>query len=202
MRMIIGVRRLRKFLFFTLVLTFVLAGCRGEVNRVNEPAAPKDDIEPRAEVTEGDFVYRLVSEKNIYADGEKVELYAELEYVGEEQEIQIAHAASPFYFPMTERIRGLDISYAMDQPRVVTTLKKGEPLREYYKGGGSFTEHDPKEHVDFVKSVFEAIQKGTLPSGEYEVSGRATFEPLNGSDGTEEISIDAEIDFVVGQFNK
>jgi hypothetical protein len=87
--------------------------------------------------------------------------------VGEEQEIQIAHAASPFYFSMTERTRGFDINYAMDQPRIVTTLKKGE-----------YTEHNSKEHVDFVKSVFEAIQKGTLPSGEYEVSGRAAFKPL------------------------
>jgi hypothetical protein len=33
------------------------------------PAPLKDDIEPRVEVTEGDFVYRLVSEKSIYADG-------------------------------------------------------------------------------------------------------------------------------------
>jgi hypothetical protein len=83
-----------------------------------------------------DFVYRLVSEKSVYADGVRVEYYAELEYVGEEQKIEIADTASPFSFPMKEKTRGFEIGSKMSQPRIVTILKKGEPLRKQYKGGG------------------------------------------------------------------
>ncbi|MGM0885294.1 MAG: hypothetical protein ACQEXQ_30175, partial [Bacillota bacterium] len=73
------------------------------------------------------------------------------EYVGEEQEIEIAHAASPFSFPMKEKTRGFEIGYMMEQPRIVTTLKKGVPLRKQYKGGGGYGSQDPKEYVDSLK---------------------------------------------------
>ncbi|GGE02440.1 hypothetical protein [Paenibacillus nasutitermitis] len=109
-------------------------------------------IGPKAEAAEDGFLYRLVSEKSVYAEGERVELYAELEYVGEEPEIEIAHAASPFSFPMKEKTRGFEIGYMMDQPRLVTTLKKGEPLREQYKVSGGYGSQDPKEYVDFIKA--------------------------------------------------
>lgn len=83
-------------------------------------------IGSKSEVVEGDFVYRLISGKSTYSQGEKVDLYAELEYVGEGKEIEIAHAASPFYFTITEKTRGFEIIYMMNLPRIVTLLKKGE----------------------------------------------------------------------------
>lgn len=36
----------------------------------------------RAEETKGDFIYRIITEKGEYYEGEPVHLYAELEYVG------------------------------------------------------------------------------------------------------------------------
>ena len=47
-------------------------------------------------MTDGDFVYRLVSEKEEYGQGDQVQVYGELEYIGEEDEITIGHAASAF----------------------------------------------------------------------------------------------------------
>lgn len=116
----------------------------------------EEKIGSRSEVTEGDFVYRLISKKSTYSQGERVELYAELEYVGEGKEIEIAHAASPFSFPITEKTRGFEIIYMMNMPRIVTLLKKGEPLRERYRGGGSYGSKDPKEYIDFIKEVAES----------------------------------------------
>jgi hypothetical protein len=193
--------RLGKLLLIISALAFALAGCSGDVKVAELNVRKEMKIGPRAEVAEGNFVYRLVSEKSVYADGERVELYAELEYVGEEQEIEIAHAASPFFFPMKEKTRGFEIGYMMNQPRILTLLKKGEPLREQYKGGGGYGSQDPKEYVDFIKAVAEASRKGSLPSGEYEVSGIAEFEPQYGStkeDKKELIRMKAKIEFIVG----
>ena len=61
------------------------------------------------EVTAGDFVYRLFTEKEEYSSSKDVHMYAELEYIGENDEITIFHAVSPFYFPIEEKIRGIQI---------------------------------------------------------------------------------------------
>ncbi|MGM0883833.1 MAG: hypothetical protein ACQEXQ_22715 [Bacillota bacterium] len=187
-----------KLLIIISAIAFVLAGCSGDPMVDGQNIVRKAQIGPKAEVVEDDFVYRLVSEKSVYAEGERVELYAELEYVGEEQEIEIAHAASPFSFPMKEKTRGFEIGYMMELPRIVTTLKKGVPLREQYKGGGGYGSQDPKDYVDFIKAVAEASRKGSLPSGEYEVAGGAEFEPLSGSIKNEDIHMNAKIEFIVG----
>ena len=75
-------------------------------------------------MTDGDFVYRLVSEKEKYERGDQVQVYGELEYIGEKDEITIGHAASAFYFPMKELTRDYNISYAMNEPYITTKLKR------------------------------------------------------------------------------
>ncbi|WP_054027693.1 hypothetical protein [Bacillus sp. FJAT-28004] len=190
---------MKNLLIIISVVAFVLAGCSGDTKVDEKNIVKAAQIGPKAETAEDDFVYRLVSEKSVYAEGERVELYAELEYVGEEQEIKIAHASSPISFPMKEKTRGFEIGYTMSQPRIVTTLKKGEPLREQYKGSGGYGSQDPKEYVDFIKAVAEASRKGSLPSGEYVVAGVAEFEPLSGSTKNEDIRMNVKIEFIVGE---
>lgn len=190
------------FLIIISTIVFLLAGCSedakpGEQNIVEEPP-----IDSKAEVAEGDFIYRLVSEKSVYAEGEKVEVYAELEYVGDEPEIAIAHAASPFYFPLKEKTRNFEIIYGMDEPLVVTELKKGVPLREQYKGGGGYDSQDPKEYIDFIKAVMEVSQKGTLPWGDYLMSGLASFNAIYDSEENQKIDLKAEIEFIVEKSTK
>ncbi|CAM4490707.1 hypothetical protein PATA110616_22720 [Paenibacillus tarimensis] len=89
----------------------------------------------------------------------------------------------------------------MDQPYVVTTLKRGEPLRERYTGSGGYGAHDPKEYVDFINSLFESIQEGTLPYGEYKVSGYAEFHPIfadtQGGQTANYLQMKADIEFVM-----
>ncbi|WNQ13984.1 hypothetical protein MJA45_13485 [Paenibacillus aurantius] len=185
-----------KLLIIICAITFALAGCSKDTKAYEQNGIQETKISPTAKVTEGDFIYRLVSEKPIYNKGEKVNVYSELEYVGNEKEIRIAHSASPFSFPMKEKTRGFDIVYMMEQPRIETVLKKGEPLREYYRGGGGYGSQDPKEYIDFIEAIAEASQKGTLPRGEYEVSGVAEFQPLDGLAG-ELKSMKAKIEFNV-----
>jgi hypothetical protein len=91
---------------------------------------------------EGDFIYRLVTEKREYIKGESIKMYAELDYNGESQEITIFHASSPFHFPIVENVRNITIGYAMTQPLAKTTLIKGKPIREEYSGSGGFSGED------------------------------------------------------------
>ncbi|SFF04050.1 hypothetical protein SAMN05216378_4839 [Paenibacillus catalpae] len=186
-----------------IAILFVTAGCANDSsNTAGENSESSGELGSRAEVTEGDFVYRLVSEKPAYGKDEKIVLYAELEYVGKKAEVKIAHAASPFYFPMKELTRGYEIVYSMDQPRIITTLKKGEVLKELYRGSGGYSSEDAKPFVDFIKAVSEAQQKGTLPEGEYEVYGAADFEQVDEHSDErqgERIHVKSEIRFVMGK---
>ena len=84
-----------------------------------------------AEVIEGDFIYRLVSEEAQYSEDDMVDVYAELEYIGELDEVTISHAASPFYFPMVEETRDYKIDYAMNEPLLYSTLIKRDINPEY-----------------------------------------------------------------------
>jgi hypothetical protein len=74
------------------------------------------------------------------------------------------------------------------------------PLRERYEGGGGYGSQDPQEYVDFIKAVAEASKKGTLPWGEYQVFGSADFEPIYGSEESQEnesLRLKTEIEFIV-----
>ncbi|WP_307603972.1 hypothetical protein [Paenibacillus sp. V4I9] len=186
-----------KFLVIISTFVFLLSGCSGDA-KLDEQNVKEPPIGSKAEVAEGDFVYRLVSEKSVYAEGEKVEVYAELEYVGDEPEIKIAHATSPFYFPTKEKTRNFDIRYGMRQPARMTILKKGLPLRERFAPRGGYSPEDPKEYVDFIKAVWESSKKDTLLWGDYQVSGSANFDPLNDSMVSQEsLRLNAEIEFLV-----
>jgi hypothetical protein len=154
----------------------------------------QDVLGSRKEITEGDFIYRLVSEKEEYVENGQVKLYAELEYIGEEEKIEISHAASPFYFPMIEKTRNYQIDYGMNEPLLHTTLIKGEPLREEYSPGGGYGSQDDKEYIDFMKHIMNS----EFPIGHYVVKGGAHFF-VTGVDTEEEkkFRIDSEIAFKV-----
>ena len=124
-----------------------------------------------AEVREGDFVYRLVSEKGAYRRGESTVVYAELEYVGKAPAVDIYHAASPFYFTFREETRDYEVGYWMNLPLIQTTLKRGEPIREAYRGGGGFSDEDAPAYIAFLQEIW----KRGFPKGSYVFDGSAEF---------------------------
>jgi hypothetical protein len=186
-----------------VALTIVLASCGSQAKidkGSSDPAPTPSNIEEvngsSAEATEGDFVYRLVSEKEEYRKGEPVKVYGELEYIGDKESVTIYHSASPFYFPIVETTRNYSIYYMMDQPLLNTTLKRGEPLREEYKRGGGYGEQDEKDYVDFIKSLWE----DGFPEGHYVVDGYVDFyvqANTDGEDNKQSYKIQTDIDFQV-----
>ncbi|WP_235548967.1 hypothetical protein [Paenibacillus sp. Soil522] len=192
--------RVSKLLLSLIMITFLLGGC-GSQGNVDNISSNSDDYDvlniPRAEITEDDFVYRLVTEKEEYQKGYSVKIYAELEYIGDKETVIIYHAASPFYFPIVEKTRDYEINYGMNEPLLSTTLKRGQPLREEYEKSGGYGEQDKKEYVDFIKSFWE----NGFPAGYYVVDGYVDFYVQSNEDSNdkEDFNIKTQIDFKVNE---
>lgn len=91
-----------------LAVTLLLVACGSAKETTSGNTASINDFSvstTEASATEGDFIYRLVSEQEEFASGGPIELYAELEYIGEQDSIDISHAGSAFYFPMEKNTR-------------------------------------------------------------------------------------------------
>lgn len=182
---------MRKLWFLSMIGILLLTGCGAQGNSGGKAEDYK--AKPVAESAEGDFIYRLTAESSTFEAGGPIRMYAELEYRGEQESIDIYHAASPFYFPMHEKTQDFEIPYPMNEPLIMTTLAKGEPLREDYHGSGSYSEEDPEEYRKFVKEVVD----GRFPKGFYEVDGSASFYTGNPETDKADYDIHATISFKV-----
>ncbi len=187
---------MKKYIAYLILISAVmmfLAGCNEKETQQLENL--EEVLETKSEVNEGDFIYRLVTEKAEYIEGEPIKIYAELEYIGDQEKIEISHAASPFYFPIVEKTRDFQIGYPMNEPLVTTTLIKGQPLREDYKGSGGYSSEDEAEYVNFMKQII----KNEFPVGQYEVNGVADFFVIKNEETKEKkaYKIEAAIEFKV-----
>ena len=163
---------MRKYvLVFALLFTLAACGTKTNSNTGNIFHPDASLPPPEAEVQKGDFVYRLFTEKDVYDIFGGTAIFAELTYVGDQASIDIYHAASPFYFPLEERTRGIDVDYAMNEPLITTTLTKNEPFRERYSFAGGYSDNDDEKYVSFVKTL---MNEG-FPEGEYLIHGSAEF---------------------------
>lgn len=186
---------MRKVLF-AIIFIAVLSACGkknvSDVNYQDDVVVPLPPAE--SEVQEGDFIYRLYSEKDVYDTFGGTAIFAELTYVGPLDEITISHAASPFYFPLEERTRGMNIDYAMNEPLIWRVLKKGEPFRQTYSFAGGYGDQDDPEYIKFVQSIME--NKG-FPKGEYIIHGSAQFYLGDPAEDAEEMVLSTSIGFHV-----
>ncbi len=176
-------------------VVFLLTACspvekKDDFNQTNESFPPAE-----TKVQEGDFTYRLLSEKDNYDKFGDTAIFAELTYVGEMDSIDIYHSASPFYFPLEERTRGFEVDYLMNEPLIVTRLVKGEPFRQKYNIAGGFSDIDDAKYVEFIKTL---MNEG-FPEGEYIIHGSADFYIVNpaGATDKETYNINADIGFTV-----
>jgi hypothetical protein len=148
------------------------------------------ELTHQAEVTEGDFIYRLVSEKAEYEADGPIDVYAELEYIGDKDKVEIYHAVSPFFFPMYEHTRDYEIRYGLPLPKRSTTLVKGEPLKEKFEVNAGYS-LAPYDH-DFATFAI-ALNKGQFPKGEYQINGYASFSIENPDDTEQQFMINGDI---------
>ena len=192
---------MKTFRTILIALFIVVAGCSnakpGPDDQREKPNASAIPSVIRAEKQQDDFVYRLIADKEAYVEGDTVTIYAELEYVGEKEQIDIYHAASPFYFPLVEKTRHYSIPYAMNEPLIQTTLIKGEPLREEYKRSGGYSSSDDAKYIQFM---IDFVDKG-FAAGTYEMDGSAQFyiEQEGNPDKKTTYNLKGKINFIVNE---
>lgn len=186
---------MKKYCFMAVfaIIIAILGACGMTASKSKIDGADIKLPPPEVEIKEGDFVYRLYSEKDVYENGD-IAVLAELTYIGSDDSIEIYHAASPFYFPIEEKMRGIEVGYGMDEPLIETILYKDEPFRERYTFSGGYGENDEKEYIDFVKGIV----KHGFPEGKYIVHGIAEFFTQN-KNGVEQkhYSLKGDIGFSV-----
>ncbi|SES64207.1 hypothetical protein SAMN05216389_101211 [Oceanobacillus limi] len=79
----------KAFLLYSVVFVILLVSCDSS-NGASDHSVLNNEVDnyevtqTYAETAQGDFVFRLVSGREEYQEGESVQLYGEIEYVGEE----------------------------------------------------------------------------------------------------------------------
>jgi hypothetical protein len=174
-----------------LLFTILTAGCQSSHTVDNSDLEKIEVSQTSDETVQGDFIFRIKSEKAEYKEDEDIELYGEIEYIGEKDEVTILHSSSAFFFPMREKIRGYEIGSAVNDIGLSTTLKKGVPYREEYgKSGGYSEDQDPQDYVNFMK---EFLNSTGFPAGHYVVKGSTDFSVESG----EHVRIKGTVEFKV-----
>ena len=183
--------RLKRFIYL-LGAIVLLSACATNQNAVSDkaPGAEEALYPTEAADWEGDFVYKLFTEKDIYDELRDVAVIAELTYIGDKESIKIYHGGSPFFFPLEERTHGNKIDYAVTQQLIVRTLQKDVPYREKH----TFPDEN-KEYVDHIR----AIMHEGFPKGDYVIRGLAQFDIKNPSEAIDEdkFNMEADIGFTV-----
>lgn len=177
----------------------MVTACGGEAKQPNSttPAnlsvLSKEQLVLERKVTEGDFELAIYTKKTEYAENELIDVYAELTYMGELDEIEIGHAMYPVGFDITEHTRAYHIGGSMNEPYIVTLLKRNEPVRYQYSFSGGYSGDDDKDFIAFV----ENIKEDKLHQGEYTIRAGASFN-LHGNDSAPRYQMNTSISFIVG----
>jgi len=165
-------KKLAIVVMFVLLLT--ACGKAGQQN-TTKPAASsmlnKEELVLEKKVTEDDFELAVYTKKTQYAVNELIDVYAELTYIGELEEIEIGHAMYPVGFDIKEHTRDINIEGAMNEPYFVTLLKRNVPVQYQYSFSGGYSSDDAADYIAFV----EDLQDEQLPLGEYTITAGVSF---------------------------
>ncbi|SDB83329.1 hypothetical protein SAMN05421734_101299 [Pelagirhabdus alkalitolerans] len=182
--------------FGLIVLMVFFVGCQsGEsIDQADIDAYDVNQIEDY--VSEDDFIFRLVTEQEAYDESEEVNLFGEIEYVGEEEEVTILHASSAVFFLIEEKVRGYEIGSTVEDIGLSTTLEQGEVHREPYEKSGGYSQGEDQDYIDFVEDFME---REGFPRGFYEINARTDFTVEQENGASERIEMEATVDFKVNQ---
>ncbi|PYZ96461.1 hypothetical protein CR205_12125 [Alteribacter lacisalsi] len=163
----------------------------------SEPEPGEKELQISDEVTDKDFVFKIRLDDAYYEEYEDISLHAELTYTGDQDEIEITHNPSPFWFPMEELDRGYDIGYHQVDMGGGTTLEPGKTMTETFEGpAGGFGETDPEEYRKFMEDIHE---NDGFPAGHYVVNGYVEFTVMSGEREGERITLEGEVEFIVSE---
>ena len=91
-------------LWISLFFVLILSGCgTNDEDHILAELEKYDVQSVKVEVTAGDFIYRLFTEKEEYSSSEDVKMYAELEYIGEKMKSRFSMRHRPFIFRLRKK---------------------------------------------------------------------------------------------------
>lgn len=159
---------MKKYVVSMLAMfTLLLSACgTTDVSPKSTTPLPPSEIE----VKEGDFIYKLYTEKDVYDEYGDISIYAELTYVGEKT-IEVVHGDPLLSFSLEERTRNVKVDMLIREIGMTTRLKKGETITKRYDVTKGHVFEDDKASMEF----FNTVKSKGLPHGEYDIHGSADF---------------------------
>lgn len=130
-----------------------------------------------ADIKDGDFMYKIYTEQDVYKTSEAPVIIGELTYVGDQAEVEIGHAETPLSFYLEEKTRNVKIDMLIREIGATSKLKKDVPLTVTYDVSQGFVMEDDKESLKF----FDMVKKNGFPPGEYIINGHASFHFKEGN---------------------
>jgi hypothetical protein len=125
----------------------------------------------RASSTGDGFEVKLFSDKEVYKSTDAIQIWATLEYIGDEDAITIWHGYPYMSFSLTDgkdfNVEGITLLVS-----VSTEIEKGTVYRSYYQKSGGWDADGPDASFweDFYKE-----KDLILPAGDYTVTVRSDF---------------------------
>ena len=185
-----------------VIFTLLLSAC-GDAGQQNKPnpatssVLNKEELVLENKVTEGDFELAIYTKKTQYAINELIDVYAELTYIGELEEVEIGHAMRPVGFSIMEHTRDFNIGGVMAEPYMVTLLKQNKPIQYKYSFSGGYSSADGEEYVAFARD----LQDNQLPQGEYTITAVASFN-IHEQESEPSYGFKTSISFIVSKGKK
>lgn len=176
-------------MIFLSILIFI-AGC-GTSNAIDRNLLDEYEVKQTFdEVAHGDYTLRLASENSVYQEGDNVNMFAEIIYNGDEEEVTISHSEYAIYFTLHEQIRDYHIYTAIREIGMQSTVSEREPYRVDYDKQAVYSLDEEIDGYDAFVEDF--INRDDYPSGYYVVTATAMFH-----DGVDHREWSAEIEFKV-----
>jgi hypothetical protein len=158
----------RKLLLLTMLFfVFTLSSCQKE-DTVETIAREGRQV---AETSDENFKIILYSEKDSYSDTEEVDIWATIEYIGSEDNIDI-YSGEPYAGYIVESEGVTFISNLAYKLLKTTTLEKGTIYEFPLKKVGGFS--NDAEDADFWRD-FYSEEKMLFPIGEYQLTFLTDF---------------------------
>lgn len=137
---------------------------------VDNPNQPLEKV-----VSMDDFTLTVVSEKSQYQVGDRIQIKAYLNYIGDKDSVLLSYSVSPIHFATAEVTRDFPLTNASTAPYNEKILKKNDTIEVQYGFSGAYSKSDPEEYVTFVKSLVN----NSFPKGHYIIEAIASFEDIS-----------------------
>src|SRR5699024_3913448 len=127
---------------------------------------------------------------------EKVNVYGEIIYVGEKDEVEIVHSSSAILFNIYEMARNYEIGDIVNDIGITTKHQRNVPYRESYEKNVGYDMDAAKEYVTFIESF---IEEDGFTSGYYQVNGFTDFAVFENpkDESARRYNMETSIDFKV-----